>query len=147
MRDQDLLDRLGVFEPSGAEGLRAARRPAGADLLVEFEVKSGCQHDDLAAFWLASLWRFLEDSRANTDAFEGLAFQALAQPLNAAEFAEAYGPIRARLTLPPPYPIELRRAYRVLNGRLVSFAGLNSDGEMWAGFFQANVYELSTLSD
>ena len=147
MRDQDLLDQLEVFEPSVGEGVRAVRRPAGVNLLVEFEVRSGCQHEDLASFWLASLWRFLEDSRANTDAFEGLAFQALAEPLNAHEFEAAYGPIRASLTLPPPFPVELRRSYRVLNGRLVSFAGVTTDGEMWAGFFQANVYELSTRGD
>lgn len=144
MTDQDLLDQLGVFEASRGEDVRAARRPAGADLLVEFEVRTGCQHENLAGFWLASLWRFLEDSRANTDTFEGLAFQALAESMSASEFQEAYGRVRARLTLPPPYPIELRRAYRTLNGRLTSFAGVTTDGELWAGFYQANVFELST---
>lgn len=147
MRDRDLLDQLGLFDPSAADGVRAARRPAGQDLLVEFEAKSGCQHESLAAFWLACLWRFLEDSQANTDAFEGLAFQALAESLSAEEFREAYGPLRARLTLPPPFPIELRQAYRILRGRLTSLAGVTTDGELWAGFFQADVFELSMSLD
>jgi hypothetical protein len=121
--------------------VRGARRPAGLDLLLEFELKHGVKPRGLASFWLSTLWRFLEDSRQNPDAFEGLAFQAMAERLSAREFEEGYGPLRARLTLPPPYPIELRQAYRVLQGRVNSYAGITVDGELWAGFFQANVYE------
>lgn len=141
MQDHDLLDQLAVFEASRSEDVRAARRPAGPDLVVEFGLKSDVEPQGLAAFWLASLWRFLEDAKQNTDAFEGLAFQAIAQRLSAELFEQCYSPIRARLTLPPPYPIELREAYRILSGRLTSFAGVTTDGEYWAGFYQANVYD------
>lgn len=147
MQDSDLLEQLGLFEPSGAESLRAVRRPAGADLVVEYELKSGEEVSGLPAFWLACLWRFLEDSQQKTDAFEGLAFQALAERLDAREFSHQYGAVRSRLTLPPPYPIELREAYRTLNGRLVSFAGITTEGEHWSGFFQADLFELLTLSE
>ena len=143
MDDAELLYELAVFEIGEDAGLRAARRPAGPDLLVEYGVEESRRPKSLAAFWLASLWRFLEDSKQNPDAFEGLAFQAVAQSLSAAEFGASYGLLRARLTLPPPYPIELEEAYRTLHGRITSFVGVTTDGEFWAGFFQANVFELS----
>lgn len=142
LQDDDLLDQLGAFEAREQDDLLAVRRPAGADLIVEFAPRSGRGTEGgLAAFWLATLWRFLEDSRQNTDAFEGLAYQALAERLDAAQFSALYGPIRARLTLAPPHGVELREAYRVLQGRVTSFAGVTTDGEFWAGYHQANVYE------
>jgi hypothetical protein len=147
MQHRDLLGQLGLFDSSGAEALRAVRRPAGVDLVVEYELKSGEEVSGLPAFWLACLWRFLEDSQQKTDAFEGLAFQALAERLDAHDFERDYAAVRSRLTLPPPYPIELREAYRTLNGRLVSFTGITTDGEYWSGFYQADVFELLTLSE
>jgi hypothetical protein len=144
MDDSELLYHLGVFEVRDDEGLRAARRPAGPDLIVEVTARQGhkVRYATLEGFWLAALWRFLEDSKQNPLAFEGLAFQASAQPLTIEEFNLAYEPIRERLTLPPPYRIELRKAFRVLHGRITSFAGVTRDGEFWAGFYQANVYEM-----
>lgn len=146
MDDQDLLDQLALFEVASSEEVRAARRPAGADLLVEFEPRSEARPSSLPGFWLSALWRFLEDSRGNTDAFEGLAFQATALRLSPAEFAQRYGLLRARLTLPPPYPIELREAYLTLSGRLISYTGITTEESYWAGFFQANVYPTTPAS-
>ncbi|MGE0493899.1 MAG: hypothetical protein AB7S38_32120 [Vulcanimicrobiota bacterium] len=143
MRDQDLLEQLDIFEAQDDAELRAARRPAGPDLVVEFEAMPTRSKDGgLAAFWLATLWRFLEDTRRSTEAFEGLAFQALAERLDAVEFGRLYGRVRQRLTLQPPQGVELLEAYRVLNGRVTSFAGVNTDGEFWTGFYQADVFEL-----
>jgi hypothetical protein len=142
MTDQDLTERLAVFEPCELSGLKAARRPAGRHLLVEFEMDQDGEANSLADFWLASLWRFLDDSRQNTEAFEGLAFQALAERLSPRDFEVGYGPLRAQLTLPPANAVELKESYRLLNGRLRSFAGVTSQGRFWAGFFQADVYEL-----
>lgn len=143
MRDRDLLEQLDVFEAREDTELRAARRPAGVDLVVEFEaLPSRSKEGGLAGFWLAALWRFLEDSRRSTEAFEGLAFQALAERLDAAEFTHLYGRVRERLTLQPPRGVELLEAYRLLNGRVTSFAGVNTDGEFWTGFYQADVFEL-----
>lgn len=143
MHDRDLLSQLEIFEPVTDSSLRAIRRPAGADLIVEYELTpAGSVHyQDLAPFWLATLWRFLEDSRQNTDAFEGLAYQAIAEKLTAVQFGTLYGAVRARLTLPPPYRVELREAYRILNGRVTSFAGTTTDGEFWAGYHQGEVYQ------
>ena len=142
MNDHDLQEQLGLFDPSGSESVRSVRRPAGAHLLVEFQPKAGIVPRSLAGFWLACLWRLLEDSQQNTEAFEGLAFQALAQRLTSEDFERLYGEVRSHLTLPPPYPLELSSAYRVLDGRLVSFVGLTCEGSAWAGFFQKHVFEV-----
>ncbi|MCA9796379.1 MAG: hypothetical protein KC910_31445 [Candidatus Eremiobacteraeota bacterium] len=143
MRDRDLLEQLDIFEVRDDPELRAARRPAGADLVVEFEaLPNRSKEGGLAGFWLDALWRFLEDNRRSTEAFEGMAFQALAERLDALEFERLYGRVRERLTLRPPQGIELLEAYRVLNGRVSSFAGVTTDGEFWTGFYQADVFEL-----
>ena len=113
------------------------------DLVVEFEaLPNRSKEGGLAGFWLDALWRFLEDNRRSTEAFEGMAFQALAERLDALEFERLYGRVRERLTLRPPQGIELLEAYRVLNGRVSSFAGVTTDGEFWTGFYQADVFEL-----
>lgn len=143
MRDQDLLYQLGVFDPDGTDDLRTVRRPAGEDLVLEFLPKESWSRDGgLAVFWLATLWRFLEDCHQRTDAFEGLAFQAMAERLDARMFENLFERVRARLTLPPLQGVELREAYRVLNGRVTSFAGMTTDGEMWASFHQPQVFVL-----
>ncbi len=147
VRDEDLLYNLGLFDPEGTENLRAVRRPAGEDLVVEFVPKAAWSREGaLAAFWLATLWRFLEDSHQNTLAFEGLAYQAVAERLDAKMFEGLFEQVRSRLTLPPPYGVELREAFRVLNGRVTSFVGTTTDGEMWASFFQAGVFQLDALA-
>lgn len=143
MTNQNLMARLGVFEAPGEVNFRSARRPAGRHLLVEIETDPEEEpgFEELAEFWLVALWRFLEDSNQNHLAFEGLAFQAQAEPLSPTQFAQLYGGVRAHLILTPPQgAIDLRQAYRVLQGRLTSFAGVTRQGAFWSGFFQANVY-------
>lgn len=142
MTDQDLLEQLGLFDPASAEEVRAVRRPAGPHLLIEFQPKVGLIPLSLAGFWLGCLWRFLEDSQQSSVAFEGLAFQSLPLPLTAEQFREQYGAVRSHLTLPPPYPLQMRSAYRLLSGRLNAFAGIDIDGTAWAGFFQTHVFEV-----
>jgi hypothetical protein len=138
----ELLERLSVFDASGGVHLRVVRRPASRHLLAEVEadLEDGTCFYGLADFWLAALWRFLEDSHQNQLAFEGLAFQALAEALSPSHFEQLYGDIQAHLILPPPQRIELGQAYRLLQGRLTSFAGTTRHGTLWAAFFQANDY-------
>lgn len=146
MTDAQLLEQLGAFDPSWADGVRAVRRPAGADLLVEMAPRAGHASGCLASFWLGALWRFLEDSRQNTEAFEGLAYQALAEALGPSDFQRRYEALRARLSLPPREPVELSVAYRVLQGRIQSFAGWDRDGDPWCAFFEAEVFALDSQS-
>lgn len=144
LTSQDLLNGLAVFEPPGEVHLRSARRPAGRHLLVEIESdpEEGNPFCGLADFWLAALWRFLEDTHQNHLAFEGLAFQALAEGLSLGHFERLYADLRAHLILAPLRGVELRQAYRLLQGRLLSFAGVTHQGTFWSGFFQANYLDL-----
>lgn len=144
MTSDDLWYGLERFEARDDDGLRVARRPAKADLVVEVfpdtDAQLSTKYLSLAAFWLAALWRFLQDNQRNVLAFEGLAFQAVAHRLSLADFVARYDEIRSCLTLSPPLDLELRESYAVLQGRLTSLTGVTTDGEFWACFYQAEVF-------
>lgn len=141
MTTDQLWLELERFEAKEEDGLRISRRPAGQDLIIEVYAKISSQsYPNLAAFWLASLWRFLEENHRSPQAFEGLGFQAQAQMLSRFEFTSRYQEIQKLLTLPPAHRLELKEAYLVLQGRLTSLAGFTIDDEPWALFFQAGVF-------
>lgn len=135
--DEQLLLLLEDFKPRQEEPVRSARRPAGQRMLVESWTSPGGTESfvSLLDFWTRALYRFLEDTGSDVRWFEGLAYQALFQELTPQRFFEEYRELQHRLTLLPPETVGLLQAFRVLDGRVISYMGLTAEGDFWAGTF------------
>jgi len=141
--DQQLIELIEDYQPREDEPVRCARRPAGTDVLVErWTLPDGKpSYDSLLDFWLSSLYGFLADSGSDSRWFEGLAYQSRFVELTPGEFRSEFRALQQRLTLPPPETIFLRKAYRVLDGRLISYMGVTEDLDYWSGTFGPGHYE------
>jgi hypothetical protein len=135
--DDQLLELIEDYKVREDQPVRTARRPAGSRILIErWTLPDGesC-YSSILDFWLSSLYGFLQDSGSDTRWFEGLAYQSKFEQLLGDSFRSEYWLLQQRLTLPPPETITLETAYRVLNGRLLSYLGTTPDGAYWAGTF------------
>lgn len=143
MFNQQILELLEEFKPRDEEPVRSARRPAGESLLIETQTyDSGTSfYLGLADFWLHALSRFQQDSGSDELWLRGLAYQSDFSERDADQFLKEYSAIQQRLTLPPPEIIELQKAYRVLQGRVISYCGITSDGEYWAGTYGPGYFQ------
>lgn len=139
MHDWDikLRELLEEYKPREDEPLRAARRPAGKHLLIERWTTPGgkSEYSSLLDFWLSTLRHFLEDTGSDIRWFEGLAYQSVLVELEPGEFQTEYKALQQRLILPPPETVFLTRAYRSLNGKVISYLGQTEDGDFWSGTF------------
>lgn len=140
--DEQLLELIEDFKLREEEPIRTARRPAGEQVLIETwtlpEGKS--EYASLLDFWLSSLYGFLEDSGSDVRWFEGLAYQSRFVRLECEEFRTEYRALQQRLTLPPLETVFLTTAYRVLDGRLISYMGVNEDGDFWSATYGPGHY-------
>lgn len=135
--DDQLLELIEDFKAREDLPLRKARRPAGANILIETwtEPDGKGAFKSLLDFWLASLYGFLGDSGSDIRWFEGLAYQTRFVTLSCGEFRQEYRRLQERLTLPPPETIFLVESHRVLDGRVISYMGVNEDRDYWAATF------------
>ena len=126
---------------TGREGLRS---PLTHHLLVfpeyimieRWTLPGGeSSYRSLLDFWLASLHGFLLDSGSDARWFEGLAYQSKFEKLSSDAFRHEYRELQQNLTLPPPETISLRTAYRVLDGRIVSYMGVTPENDYWSGTY------------
>lgn len=135
--DEQLLELIEDFKPQEDLPIRRARRPAGEQILIETWTRPDGKEafKSLLDFWLASLHEFLDDSGSDIRWFEGLAYQSRFVRLESREFRQEYRALQDRLTLPPPETIFLIEAYRVLDGRLISYMGVTEDQDFWSATF------------
>lgn len=132
-----LLELLEHFKARTQEPVVSARRPAGERVLIETWTRphGKSTYTCLMDFWVHALFRFLEDSGSDRQWFEGLAYQSKFVDLTPKDFHGEYRELQQELILPPPETIWLNKAYRVLNGRIVSYMGLTEENEFWTGTF------------
>ncbi len=135
--DLQLRELLEEYKPREEEPLRAARRPAGKQLLIERWTLPGGHsvYTSPIDFWLSTLRHFLEDTGSDIRWFEGLAYQSVFEELEPAEFQSEYRQLQSRLILPPQDTVFLTTAYRALGGKVTSYLGQTEDGDWWSGTF------------
>ena len=134
--DQHLLELLEDFHPMKDNPSRSVRRPAGELVLIEASSPPAAQSEfrGLTHFWMEAIHRFLDQSGSDVRWFEGLAYQSVFTKLTPTAFHQEYRALQQKhLTLPPPETVELTLAYRVLQGRVISYLGITLDEEYWAG--------------
>lgn len=135
--DSQLRELLEEYKPKEDEPLRTARRPAGKQLLIERWTLPGGRstYRSQVDFWLSTLHHFLEDTGSDIRWFEGLAYQSVFVELEPMEFQAEYRELQQRLILPPLETVFLTKAYRALQGKVVSYLGQTEDGDWWSGTF------------
>lgn len=140
--EAELLELIEDYRVRQDEPVRMARRPAGKGVLIERWTLPGgdAEYRSLLDFWLSSLYSFLKDSGSDARWFEGLAYQSRFVALTPGEFRREYRELQQKLILPPPETIELESAYRVLDGRVISFMGVTWERQYWTGTFGPGHY-------